>query len=116
MPIARPQIGHNPSPIQTILFQFSTILDCEMSLQSCAIHFNPGTIRLHVGGLCPTLRYLVEGYFNQQSWSNIDFVKGVHVDITLALYLAVYIFTIGRNPQNYELQLSQIVKVLWDCL
>ena len=43
-----------------------------------------------------------------QSWSHIVFVKGVDVDITSALYLNVYFFTIGRNPENHELQLSRI--------
>ena len=76
-PIAGPQISLNPSPIQTILFQFSTILNCEMSTQSCAIHSNPSAIWLHIGGLCPTLRHFVEGYYNLQSWSHIYFVKGV---------------------------------------
>ena len=46
----------------------------------------------------------------------MSFEKGVHVDITLALYLTVYFFTIGRNPENYELQLSRMAKELWDSL
>ena len=33
----------------------------------------------------------------------------------MALYLNVYFFTIGRNPENHELQLNQIVKELWHC-
>ena len=32
-------------------------------------------IGVHIGGLCPTLSHLVDGYFNLQSWSHIDFVK-----------------------------------------
>ena len=93
MPIASPQIGHNPSPIQTILFQFSTILDCEMSIQSCAIHSNPSAIQLHVGGLCPTLSHLLDGYFNLQSWSHIDFVKMVSVSASHWPYISLFTFS-----------------------
>ena len=32
-------------------------------------------IGVHIGGLCPTLTHLVEGYFNLQSWSHIEFLK-----------------------------------------
>ena len=110
MPIAGPQIGHNPSPIQTILFQFSTILDCEMSIQSCAIHSNPSAIQLHVGGLCPTLRHLVWGYFNLQSWSHIYFVKGV-LSTSHWPYIPLFtFFTIRHNPKNHELQFSRIAQ------
>ena len=32
-------------------------------------------IGVHIEGLCPTLTHLVEGYFNLQSWSHIEFLK-----------------------------------------
>ena len=39
----------------------------------------------------------------------------VHVDIVLALSI-VLLFTIGRNSENHELQLSRIARELWNCL